>query len=92
MAESGYGPEAQIALDDSWLAFVAAFERLRDETVMVPMEERDKHAKPMVPAPKYDREFLLRVLDLGPDDEIASPLVEQAVHPSMWDFYRDEEP
>lgn len=90
MDQSGYGPETQLALDDGWIAFVEEFERLRDETVMVEMEERDKHAKPMVPAPKYSRDELLRMLDLGPDDDIPSEIVAQEVHPSMWDFYGQE--
>lgn len=85
MEASGYGPETQLALDDGWLAFVEEFERLREETVMVPMEERERHAKPMVPAPKYDRDMILRMLDLEPDEDIPSPLVEEAVHPSHWD-------
>jgi hypothetical protein len=85
MEESGYWPETQLALDDGWTSFVEEFERLRDETILVEAEERDKHAKPMVPAPRYSPEQLKKWLDILPDD-VVSGVVSEALQPSRRDW------
>jgi hypothetical protein len=86
MEESGYSLEAQLALDDAWIAYVDEFERLRDETIMVDAEERDPHAKPQVPAPAHTPEQLRAWLDIGPDQLSPSALVEQLLHPTPQDW------
>lgn len=84
MEDAGYSPDTQLALDDGWLGFVQQFERMRDATHMVPMEERPKGAKPMVPAPLYSREHLLRALDIETDEPSGSRVVDNAIQPSDW--------
>lgn len=86
MEESGYWPETQLALDDAWIAFVDEWERLRDETIMVEAEERDKNAKPLVPAPAHSPEQLRAWLDILPDDEIQSAIVAESLHPTRRDW------
>lgn len=86
MEESGYSLEAQLALDDAWIAYVDEFERLRDETILVDAEERDKHAKPQVPAPRYTPEQLREWLDIDPTLPSPSAMVDELLHPTPRDW------
>lgn len=94
MDDAGYSPEVQLGLDDAWTAFVEDWERMRDATTMVPMQERPKGAKPMVSAPLYSRAQLLRALDIEADESPDSRVVQNALPPGDWGAidWGDEEP
>ncbi len=86
MQRSGHSAWARLSLDLGFAAFDRRFRQLAEETELVDAPKRSKGARPQIPRPKHDRETLLRVLGIDPNDVDAAAYVNAMPSVAAADF------